>query len=109
VRRRLREAQGLSRPRVATRLGVSTDAVRLWEEGLREPQGANRARYRDLLTHWQSGLQQPAQEPAAPEPDPEAGPAPPGRGPLTNASHKQSLAAAVRAHQARMRTVHGRP
>jgi DNA-binding transcriptional regulator YiaG len=108
VRRRLREAQGLSRPRVAAQLGVSPDAVRLWEEGLREPQGENRARYRDLLTQWQSGPQQPAQEPVEPEPAGQPG-ARPHSGPLTNASHKEALTAAVRAHQARMRTVHGRP
>jgi DNA-binding transcriptional regulator YiaG len=116
VRRALRETHGLSRPRVAAQLGVSVDALRLWEEGLREPQGANRAAYLSLLTSWASGPPEPAREPA----EPEAGPAPrsdpqrqpgvqPGRGPLTNASHKQALTAAVRAHQARMRTVHGRP
>jgi hypothetical protein len=120
VRRQLREAQGLSRPPVAAQLGVSVDALRLWEEGLREPQGANRAAYRSLLSSWLNGPQEPAQRSAEPEHDPGAGLVPrgdpqqqpgvqPGRGPLTNQSHKQSLAAAVRAHQARMRTVHGRP
>ena len=59
VRRQLREAQGLARPPVAARLGVSVDAVRLWEEGLREPQGANRGAYLSLLTSWQSGRNQP--------------------------------------------------
>ncbi len=68
VRRQLREAQGLSRPQVAAQLGVSGEALRLWEEGLRQPQGKNKARYRELLTQWQTGPQQPAQEPVEPEP-----------------------------------------
>jgi DNA-binding transcriptional regulator YiaG len=105
VRRALRETQGLARPAVAAQLGVSVDALRLWEEGLREPQGDNMARYRELLAQWQAGPQEPARQAAEPKPEP----AQSGRGPLTNADHKQALAAAVRAHRARMRTVHGRP
>jgi DNA-binding transcriptional regulator YiaG len=107
VRRRLREAQGLSRPRVAAQLGVSGEALRLWEEGLREPHDNNRAAYLSLLTSWQSGPQKPAET----QPEPE--PAHPGvlqrRGLLTSASHKQALTAAVQAHRARMAGIHGRP
>jgi DNA-binding transcriptional regulator YiaG len=59
VRRRLREAQGLSRPQVAAQLGVSAEALRLWEEGSREPHGDNRSAYLSLLTSWLSGPQEP--------------------------------------------------
>ncbi len=60
VRRQLREAAGLSRPQVATQLGITPEALRLWEEGLREPQGDNRGAYLSLLTSWLSGPQEPA-------------------------------------------------
>jgi DNA-binding transcriptional regulator YiaG len=120
VRRQLRESAGLTRPQAAAQLGVSKDALRLWETGAREPQGGNLAAYLSLLASWQDGPQQPAQKPAEPEPEPGAGLVPrsdpqsqpgsqPGREPLTNADHRETLAAAIRAHKARMRTVHGRP
>jgi DNA-binding transcriptional regulator YiaG len=116
VRRQLRESAGLSRPEVAARLGVSGEALRVWEEGLREPQGDNRAPYLSLLTSWQSVPQEPAEETAEPEPvavpwsDPQRHPGEqPDRGPLTNPSHRESYAAAVRAHKARMARIHGRP
>jgi DNA-binding transcriptional regulator YiaG len=49
VRRQLREAQGLSRPAVGELVGVSGEAVRLWETGDREPSGENRTAYLELL------------------------------------------------------------
>jgi transcriptional regulator with XRE-family HTH domain len=52
VRRRLREAQGLSRPAVGELVGVSGEAVRLWETGDREPSGDKRNTYLDLLNQW---------------------------------------------------------
>jgi DNA-binding transcriptional regulator YiaG len=68
VRKALREARGLARPVVAAQLGVSVDALRLWETGDREPQGDNLARYRELLTSWQSGPPEPASQPAMESP-----------------------------------------
>jgi transcriptional regulator with XRE-family HTH domain len=64
ARRQLREAQGLTRPQVAELVGVSKEAIRLWESGEHEPAGDNRAAYTELLTRWQSGPQKPT-EPAA--------------------------------------------
>jgi DNA-binding transcriptional regulator YiaG len=116
VRRQLRESAGLSRPEVAARLGVSGEALRLWEEGLREPQGDNRAPYLSLLTSWQSVPQEPAEETRNPSLWRCRGAirsviqaSNPTRGPLTNPSHRESYAAAVRAHKARMARIHGRP
>jgi DNA-binding transcriptional regulator YiaG len=79
TRRQLRESAGLSRPAVAARLGVSGEALRLWEEGLREPQGTNRDAYLQMLASWGGGTQEPALElaepkPVEPEPEPESEP-----------------------------------
>jgi DNA-binding transcriptional regulator YiaG len=112
VRRQLRESAGLSRRAVGELVGVSGEAVRLWETGGREPQGDNRGAYLSLLTSWQSGPQESAEEPAEPEPEPILERQPgvqPRRGPLTNLSHREALTAAVQAHQARMERVYGRP
>jgi DNA-binding transcriptional regulator YiaG len=68
VRKALRESAGLSRPAGAERLGVSAEALRTWEEGLREPQGDNRSAYLALLTSWQSGPQEPTEPPVEDEP-----------------------------------------
>jgi hypothetical protein len=35
VRKAVREAAGLSRPAVGAQLGITAEALRLWEEGLR--------------------------------------------------------------------------
>jgi DNA-binding transcriptional regulator YiaG len=79
VRKSLRESAGLSRPAVAERLGVSAEALRTWEEGLREPQGTNRDAYLQMLASWGGGTQEPVLElaepkPVEPEPEPEPEP-----------------------------------
>jgi hypothetical protein len=73
-------------------------------EGLREPQGDNRARYRELLAQWQNGPPEPAQESA----ERKLAPASQARGPLTNPSRKEAMTAAMQANRARMRPIHGR-
>jgi transcriptional regulator with XRE-family HTH domain len=62
ARRQLREQAGLSRPAVAELIGVSAEAMRLWEIGDREPEGENRRRYVDLLVSWRA---KKAAEPAS--------------------------------------------
>jgi hypothetical protein len=99
----------VARPQAAAQLGVTAEALRLWEEGLREPHGNNRAAYLSLLTSWQSGPQEPAETQPEPEPEPAHPGVQPHRGPLTNASHKQAPTAAVQAHRARMAGIHRRP
>lgn len=46
---RIRREAGVSRGEIAEAIGVSYDAVRLWELGLRVPQGAAARRYGLLL------------------------------------------------------------
>jgi DNA-binding transcriptional regulator YiaG len=71
VRRQLRETADLSRPAVAEELGVSKEAIRLWENGDIEPAGENRTAYIELLTRLSSGPQEPAGPPVQDEPEPE--------------------------------------
>jgi hypothetical protein len=59
VRRELREKSGLSRPAVASQLGVSKEALRLWETGEREPEGENREKYQTLLAEWHGATEEP--------------------------------------------------
>jgi DNA-binding transcriptional regulator YiaG len=70
VRRRLREAQGLSRPAGGELVGVSGEAVRLWETGDREPSGDKRNTYLDLLNQWANPPE------SEPEPRPRTPPSP---------------------------------
>nr|WP_203732779.1 helix-turn-helix domain-containing protein [Streptomyces sp. SID12501] len=48
-RRRLREAQSLTRAQVATRVGVSRETVRAWETGRTTPRGRKAQTYASLL------------------------------------------------------------
>jgi DNA-binding transcriptional regulator YiaG len=52
VRRSLRETVGLSLQQAAELACVTSEAVRLWETGAREPHGQNRDRYVELLGAW---------------------------------------------------------
>ena len=49
ARRQLREAAGISQLDVAQALGVTREAVSLWESGLRTPRAENAAAYVALL------------------------------------------------------------
>ncbi|MDR3500702.1 MAG: helix-turn-helix transcriptional regulator [Parvibaculum sp.] len=46
---RTREGQGISRKRLAAKLGVDEGALAGWEKGLREPQAKYRAKLRTFL------------------------------------------------------------
>jgi hypothetical protein len=118
-RKSLGESAGLSRPAAAERLGVSAEALRTWEEGLREPQGTNRDVYLQMLTQWGGGTQEPAQEPTEPEPEPEAGLPPwsdpqgypglqPGRGDSTAVDRQAARQVAHSGHHTKMRRIYGR-
>lgn len=56
VRRAIRLAAGASLPELGRVLGVTGEAVRLWESGLRNPRGANLAAYIRVLSLLQSEL-----------------------------------------------------
>jgi transcriptional regulator with XRE-family HTH domain len=58
ARRSLRETVGLSLQQAAELAGVTSEAVRLWEAGAREPQGENRDRYVELLGAWERASRQ---------------------------------------------------
>ena len=56
IRRRLRVAAGASLVDVAAVVGVSHEAVRTWEMGLRRPRGENLDRYADVLRAFRDVL-----------------------------------------------------
>ena len=55
ARRALRRAAGVSLTRAGEALGVSHEAVRLWELGLRQPRGRNLLAYARLLAVFRGG------------------------------------------------------
>lgn len=68
-RRRLREAQSLTRAQVAERVGVSRETVRAWETGRTTPRGRRAQKYASLLAAAPAAASEvtPRQaEPAAP-------------------------------------------
>lgn len=120
VRRQLREAAGLSRPQVAELVGVSAEAIRLWETGERTPSGEARGRYVDLLSQWSSGPQEPTVEPVEPADGAENedrlrsvcnSPYCTVHNPhmhVTMADHEAAKGAAVAMHHEKMRHAYGR-
>jgi len=55
VRRELRRAAGVSLRDIADAIGVTREAVRLWELGQRRPRGANLDGYLEALRLFRTG------------------------------------------------------